>query len=445
MSALLNPVPPAPTPQAQPSAPVPEKKSARPAWWWALGLIMVAAVVAVLWNRSTEETVARQAVVLTKTAKVVAGPLEQSVRVSGQTSARDFVNVTAPRLAGPEANRPLIIQTLVKSGVFVKKGDLLVEIDGQSLADHIDDVQSTVLQAEADVRKRKAEQEVEWENLQQNVRLAKAELDKLRADARAAEVRTVIDQELIKLAVEESEAKYRQLLEETKLKQVSQGSETRILGFTQERHTRHRDRHKRDITRFTIRSPIDGLAVVQTVWRGGEFVAIGEGDQVSPGQLIVKVVNPKSMQVEATINQAESGRFRLGQEAKVTLDAYPGLQLRGRVDSIGAIAVSGFRQQAYIRNIPVRIQVLDQHDKLIPDLSAAAQVIIGRQDSANLVPLAAVRTNGQESVVYVRQGEQFVPRKVLLGQRNEIQAAVTAGLSAGDEVALNYEVASAAK
>ena len=438
MSVLLNPVPLPAAPAPQPSAPTPERPLRRP---WLAGLMLVALVLAgaLSWRWVMERKADRSAIAPVRTAKVVVAPLDEVVRVSGQTSSREFVNITAPRLMGPEANRPLIILKLVPSGVMVKKGDLLLEIDGQSLADHIDDVHSTVLQAEADVRKRQAELAVEWENLQQSVRLAKAEVDKLRADARAAEVRTAIDQELIKLAIEEAEAKYRQLLEEVKLKEQSQASELKILGYTRERHTRHRDRHKRDIARFTITSPIDGMAVVQTVWRGGEFMPIGEGDQVSPGQLIVKVVNPRAMQIEAWINQADSGSFRLGQEARVTLDAYPGLTLRGKIDSIGAIAVGGSRQQAFIRNIPVRIRVLEQHEKLIPDMSAAADVVVRRTEPLPVVPLAAVRREGSDSIVYVRQGGALVPRKVVLGSRNAIQATVTAGLSPGEEVALNYE------
>src|SRR5690606_35176851 len=101
---------------------------------------------------------------------------------------------------------------------------------------------STVMQAEADIKKRLAEQSVEMENLRQNVRVAKAELDKYRADARATEVRTVVDQELIKLAVEEAEAAHKELVEELRLKQVSQNAEMRILNLTRERHARHRDR-----------------------------------------------------------------------------------------------------------------------------------------------------------------------------------------------------------
>jgi multidrug resistance efflux pump len=300
-------------------------------------------------------------------------------------------------------------------------------------------VHSTVVQAEADIKKRQAEQAIEWENLQQSVRLAKAELDKIRTDAKATEVRTAIDQELIKLSVEEAEAAYKELLAETQLKKISQASELKILDYTRERHTRHRDRHKKDLTRFVVTAQMDGLVVIQSLFRSGEFVSLSEGDQVFPGQLVAKIVKPQSMQVEANINQAESDRFRIGQEASITLDAFPGSKFRGKIYSIGAIAVAGSRQNAYIRSIPVRIAVEQWDPRLIPDLSAGADVKVDQTEAAAVVPLGAIRQEAGKLLAYVKQGAQFVEREVKVGKRNLTDAAVVSGLSAGEEVALNYE------
>ncbi len=438
MSAIANPAPIAPKPPAPVAAP-PASGGRR--WLWGLLAVVVLGGVG-YWQWQARQQVARDAVAIpVKTVKVAVAPLETRIRISGQTTAREFANINVPRLNSPESNRPLVIQDLVATGKMVRKGDIICQIDGQSLQDHIDDVHSFVVQAEADVKKRRAEQEVEWASLQQTIRVSKADLDKLRADARAAEVRTAIDQELIKLAVEEADAAYRELLEEAKLKQAAFVSELKILDATRERHRRHRDRHKKDLERFTMRAPMDGMAVTQSVWRGGEFQPIGDGDQVFPGQLIVKVVNPRSIQLEANVNQTESGRFRIGQTAKVKLDAFPDLPFQGKVYALGAIAVSGFRQQAYLRNIPIRVAIENQGEKLIPDLSGSADVLVEAQtDPAPVVPLGAVKTDGSaKAFAWVKDRDQFVRREVTLGERNATEATVLAGLSAGDEVALNYE------
>jgi len=440
MSAVLNPIP--PTPQQPTPAPVVEK-TGRPAWFWLLLLVTIAAAAYGLWTWNAKRTEDQRALaaIPIKTAQVTQGVLETRLRVSGMTAAVNYQNVSAPRLFGPEAGRPLVLLKLPSTGTMVKKGQVIVVIDGQSLQDHADDVNSTVIQAEADLKKRRAEQSVEMENLRQNVRVAKAELDKYRADARATEVRTVVDQELIKLAVEEADAAHKELVEELRLKEVSQNAEMRILDLTRERHARHRDRHQKDVYRYTITAPMDGMFVVQNLFRGGEFVPISEGDQVWPGQQVAKIVDPSSMQVDGSINQAEIGRIRIGEPAEIGVDAFPGLKLKGRVFSIGALAVSGILQQAYYRTIPVKI-VIDEFDpRVIPDLSASADVLVAKKEGATMVPMSAVREENGKQFVYVKDGSKYVTREIKISSRSDITGAVESGLSPGDEVALNYEVA----
>jgi HlyD family secretion protein len=441
MSAILNPVPPIQQPSAPPKPSPAAKKTKRPAWvtFAVLAALIVGGIAVWQYFAQRAERQSAAAAVPVRTVPVVQGNLDVTLRVSGSIAARQYMNVTAPRMTGPESERPLLLMKLASTGSMVKKGDVVALIDGQAMQDHIDDVHSTVLQSEADLRKRVAEQKIEVENLAQTVRVAKAELDKLNVDARALEVRTPIDRELIQISAEEAAARYKQLTEEVTLKRVSQTSEAKILDFTRERHSRHRDRHKKDLTRFTISSPMDGMAVVQTVWRSGEFTAITEGDQTFPGQLLMKVVNPNDMHVEASVSQADVTRIRLGQSAKIQLDAFPGLELAGKVDAIGALAIGGFRQNAYIRSVPVRIRVDGSNPKVIPDLSASADILLSQTKDASIIPLSAVKQKGDELYVYVRDAKGFTRRDIQLGPQNQTHATVLAGVSVGEELALNYE------
>ncbi|MCL5743564.1 MAG: efflux RND transporter periplasmic adaptor subunit, partial [Acidobacteria bacterium] len=237
---------------------------------------------------------------------------------------------------------------------MVKKGELLAEIDSTSTRDHIDDVQDTVTAAANDIVKRKAEQAVEWENLQQTLRVAKAELDKARLDSQASEIRTVVDQELLKLSVEEAAAQFKELQADVANKKVIHDAELKILDVTYKRQLLHLQRHTSDLSRLTMHAPMDGLVVMMPIFRSGEFGQVELGDTVGPGQPFMRVVNPNSMQLEATVNQAEATVLRLGFEAEITLDAFPGVKFPGKVDGIGALATGGRRQNYFIRHTPLR-------------------------------------------------------------------------------------------
>ena len=442
MSANPNPLPFPSEPAKKPVlVPAPEEPKGKTSWliWGSLLVLLVASIAAWQWYSAQQEAEKLAAIPAVRTAKARVAPLHQTVRITGVTTARNFANITVPKLTGPEGNRPMTILKMAASGTMVKKGQIVLEIDGQSLQDHVDDVNATVMQAQGDILKRKAEQALDIENLNQNIRVAKSELDKVRLDAKTKELRTALDQEVLQLSVEEADAKYQQLLKDMDFKKQSQASEMRILQFTMERHMRHRDRHKADLKKFVVSAAMDGLAVVQPVFRGSENDTIKVGDIVAPGQVAMKIVDPKSMQVEGNINQTEVSQFRIGETAKITVDAFPGMSLKGRLYSVGALAVMGGRQQSFIRTIPVRVAIEGFDPKLIPDLSAAAEVLTGTGDEkAVLIPRGAIVEQDGKTYVFAKQGVNFVKREVKTGDMNDTQIVIQSGVSAGEEVALNY-------
>ena len=442
MSAILNPNPSPQPPSPKPVlVPTPEAPQGNRGWmvWAGLAVLLVASVMAWRWYNEQQQAERLAAIPAIRTAKARVAPLHHTIRVTGVTTARNFNNITVPKLTGPEGNRPMTILKMAASGSMVKKGQIVLEIDGQSLQDHVDDVNATVMQALGDIEKRKAEQALDLENMMQSIRVAKSELDKVRLDAKARELRTTLDQELLQLSVDEAEAKYNELLKDLDFKKQSQASEMKILQFTMERHARHRDRHKVDLKKFVVTAQMDGLAVVQPIFRGGENDAIKVGDVVAPGQVALKIVDPKSMQVEGSINQAEVSQFRIGETASITIDAFPGLTLKGHLYSVGALAVAGGRQQSFIRTIPVRVAIDGFDPKLIPDLSAAAEVLTATSDDkAVLIPRGAIHEEDGKTFVFAKEGAKFVKREVKTGAMNQTQIEIQAGITAGEEVALNY-------
>ncbi len=370
------------------------------------------------------------------TAKLETGVFERVIRLAGETSARNFAAITVPIMRGPDATQEMVLIELADAGSQVKKGDLIAKIDARTAEDHIEDVKSMVLQAESNIAKRRAEHSVDWGNLQQTLRVAKATLDKARLDYQAAEIRTPIDQELLKLYVEESEARYKQLQNDLASRKEIQSAELRNLDITRQRQVMHLGRHIGDLNRMTFHAPMNGLVVMATFFRSGEMAQIQLGDQVRSGQTIMKIVDTSSMQVETSANQSESSQLRIGQPAAITLDAFPGLTLKGKVYSIGAMGVGGWRLNYYIRTVPIRVAIEDTDPRLIPDLSAAANVVVEKQEDVLLIPLSAVRSRNGKEYAMVKTGQGFERKEIQLGKRNSTHGIVVSGVSRGEQVAV---------
>ncbi len=440
MSALTSPVP-APSPEKlAPQSPsgAPSEQRPRRVWGWLL-LVVVLVVGGVAAYRAVvaKQEQAIDPALLIRTAKVSRGPIERTVRIAGQTSAKRFANLSVPILRSPDQGRDMVIMELVASGAMVHKGDVVAKIDGQAMQDHIDDLLDTVQASEADVRNKEATQTIEMETLMQTLRVAKANLDKAKLDAQASEVKTDIERELLKLAVDEADANYKQQLADVPQLKAKQKAELRILQLTRERHIRHRGRHITDLARITFHAPLDGMAVMSPIFRGGEMGQFQKGDRVSPGMTFAKIVDPKSMQLEASVNQTDSSEFRIGQEAALHFDAFPGLQVKGKIYSLGALAVGGWRQNYFIRTLPVRLSIESNDGRIIPDLSGSADVVIAHADNQLVVRRSAVRNENGATIVYVKNGNGFERRVVKVGVQSETESAIESGVREGEEVRLN--------
>jgi len=160
------------------------------------------------------------------------------------------------------------------------------------------------------------------------------------------------------------------------------------------------------------------------------------GRQLSPGQPFMAVVDPKSMLLDTTMNQAESEMVRLGQRATIRFDAFPDIVFQGRVQAVGAFGAGGRRVNYYVRRIPVRVRLENADSRVIPDLSASADVVTGAPAEGLIVPREAVSEAEGKPVVYVKEGDTFQAHPVEIATSTNTQVAVISGLSEGQEVAL---------
>jgi HlyD family secretion protein len=426
----------APAPQRASLQAVPPKpKSSR----WPVVLLILIVGGAAAWQirvqRQSKPSIANSI----QTVKAIRGVLQRTLRVSGSITASSFSNIFAPIVQAPDFGRGLVLISLASNGKMVKEGDVVAEIDGQSVKDHLDDVEAMVDQTDLELSRVRAQQQSRREAMEQSVRVAKAQWEKAQQDVRALAVRTEIQREQLKLSLEEAQANYAEVQSELELLNQRQAAEWRIAEIAQESQVRHRNRHRADLERFTVRAPRQGQVILRSLYRNGEQQQVRLGDEVYPGMVFMKVVDLSSMRVEGSINQSDSELVRLGQKAVVRFDAYPGILLDGTVEAVGMMASYNRRPNYYVRGVPVRIALENTDPRVIPDLTANADVVIGQEDDTVLIPRDAVQESGGKSIVLVKEGEGVVPREVSLGGYSNTQVSVLSGLREGDQVAVHAD------
>jgi hypothetical protein len=97
-----------------------------------------------------------------------------------------------------------------------------------------------------------------------------------------------------------------------------------------------------------------------------------------------------------------------------------------------------------VRNVAVRLVLETVDPRVIPDLSASADVVTSEPAGGLIVPREALSGSGGKTVVYVRQGDAFIVREVEISSATSTQAAIASGIQEGEEIALQPSLAAAA-
>ncbi len=171
-----------------------------------------------------------------------------------------------------------------------------------------------------------------------------------------------------------------------------------------------------------IKSPVNGVVSERP---------LKIGDTTMPGQKIVSVVDPSSLYISASIDEADVGRVSLGQEVRITMDAYLGRTFTGRVIRISPI-VTGARLET--RTFEVRVSVPEENIIIKPGMSADIEIITGRVTDAIVVPSQAVIEKGLKHFVYVAESGRAKLREVETGLFNWNLTEIKDGLAEGETV-----------
>jgi HlyD family secretion protein len=367
------------------------------------------------------------------TVAVRRGTFTRTVRIAGITEAVRSASIVAPRLAG-QGNSNLVITKLVTSGALVKEGDVLVEFDPEGQVRAAFDRATEFQDLEQQIRRVQAEQATAYAADETAMKQAENDVSRAQLEVRKNRVLPPIEADKNTLALEETQARLAQVRQARALRRKTAAADMRILEIRREQQEGEL-RHAEDNAAYmTIRAPFGGLAVVQPVFKGSAMTEVQEGDEVRPGMPIVNVVDPTSMQVRARVSQVDRSLVAVGQPVRVTLDAYPGVSFAGTLRQLAPLAITSTVTPA-VRGFVALVSIAGSDAVLMPDLSAAVDVVVQERQNVLVLPREAVAFDKAGAWVRVRDGGSFVRRAVKTGEVGDVQVVVTSGVAEGDVLA----------
>lgn len=168
-----------------------------------------------------------------------------------------------------------------------------------------------------------------------------------------------------------------------------------------------------------VESPLVGMV-------GRIFVDIGSS--VTPQSAIALITNVDKVEIDLDIPEKYLPKVSMGQDAEVTVDAYPDEVFKGKVTMISPVV------DLQTRAAPIEISIDNKDHKLQSGMFAKVKLIIKNSRTMPIVLREAVIGKEPNTYVYVVEEDKALLRQVSLGIRQGPYCEVVEGLSKGDKV-----------
>ena len=181
------------------------------------------------------------------------------------------------------------------------------------------------------------------------------------------------------------------------------------------------DQARANLNKAFIRAPFDGM-VGQTNFRLGETVIAG-----GP---VLTFLDPRDFYFEIEVDETDVGSIKLSQEAKVSLDAFPGQEFEGLVESTDETAhTTSSGGTAY--NVKINLESKEDFPPR-SGFNGQAQLLKEEKKDALVVPATFVTQESGKSYVNLLVSGRRQKREVSLGEFLDGNYEVLQGLSEGD-------------
>jgi HlyD family secretion protein len=374
-------------------------------------------------------------------ADVTKGNYADVVEIRGDVRPVRTTLVMAPANAGE-----LLILKIARNGTAVKAGEVVAEFDAVLMRRTIQEKQSELRSAMAEVDQARAQTKITLEERASAVRRAQFEVEKAKLGLGEVGLVGAIATARGKLAVADAE----QRLREVQAAEISAKATVQSDFVARDRRIgkikADLERAQKAVAALNAVAPRDGTVNILPNYRSatpmGAPAEYRPGDKTYAGAPVLELPDLSSVFLIARLDETDRGQLKVGQAAVIRADAIADRDYQATISEISVLARADFSGGwPPAKQFDLKITFTNPDDRLRPGMSAVARIGVGQIPDVLLVPAKAVFTDGGRTVVYRfgRRSFEAVPIEVI--RRGREQAAIKGPLSPGDRVALTSPVA----
>jgi HlyD family secretion protein len=361
--------------------------------------------------------------------EVTPGDVPVTVRLTGSLESANTARLSPP----PVSNVwNYTIARLVPEGTQVRAGMPVVSFDASQLREQLQTAEAQLNEKRQELAQRRQQSAQIGE--ERTLETARRSMEAERALRKAEQPEELVAGiEYRKLVIDRELTAYRdrRQAERVALTAAVNANAEAALAAEVERLELDVNRIRGEIERMSLRAPRDGVMIVHSDWSGEKF---SQNSRVWAGQTVGEIPDLTQMVARVQVAERQAGELRVGQPARVQLDADPDRVFRGEVVRINPALRQRSRESAAMV-VDAEIAILDPDPEFMrPGMSLKAEVTTATLAGALRVPVRAVEIAGDGAFVRVRGGFREQRRGVRLGARVGEEFIVEQGLVAGERV-----------
>ena len=164
---------------------------------------------------------------------------------------------------------------------------------------------------------------------------------------------------------------------------------------------------------------------------------VEEGELLSIGTQVLEMADESTMEVDAVIDEVDVGKLRIGQDVKLTFDAFKEKQSLGKILEISPYITTTKEQN---RTVNIKVGITTGQDGILVGMSTDVEVITGRAKDVLYLPTNAIIEKADGQFVFVAEKGVAREKKIKTGLSNWDTSEVIEGLREGDEVITSLEI-----
>ncbi|MBA3816513.1 MAG: efflux RND transporter periplasmic adaptor subunit [Parachlamydiaceae bacterium] len=193
---------------------------------------------------------------------------------------------------------------------------------------------------------------------------------------------------------------------------------------------------RQELALTEITAPSPGMVVQREEYRSSQRRKPRVGDLLVKNQPILDLPDLNSMIVKTKVREIDLFKIDNGKEATIEVDAYPNLQLKGKVIFIGILALSEGIRAGDEKYFEVKVSIDETDPRLRPGMTSRVVIHADKVTNALTVPIHAIFEFNKKHYCYVTQKKGYLLQPVSIGMNNEHWVAVNEGLNEHDQICL---------